>query len=147
MPPKKASTAPLPPPITQHFALTTSKKQRVAAPPAVVRPVTNRTPTRLLVDRDTEVAYAEVVNGVAVCLETGVDLFEVGRRGGDDDYGGASMGSRRALDFSPPQTLDPHPKWRDVRSQDLLDAGVLTENDFLQGKAGLTVAQYEAWMA
>ena len=149
MPPKKA-TAPLPPPITQHFALTTSKKQRVAVPPppsAVARPVYNRTPTRLLVDRDTEVAYAEVVDGVAVCLETGVELFEVGGRRGDDDYGGASVGSKRALDFSPPSTIDPHPKWRDVRSQDLLDAGVLTEDDFLQGKAGLTVAQYEAWMA
>jgi len=155
MPPKKAAAAPLPAhhTITKHFApaAAPSKKKTIIAMPPPIAPVHDRrttttaAPPRLLVDRDTEVAYAEVVDGVAVCLETGVELFEV-RRGeaAATDSIAPRYGARR-FDFSPPPTIGPHPKWRDIRSQDLLDAGVLTEDDFMHGTAGLTVAQYEAW--
>jgi hypothetical protein len=154
MPPKKAAPLAAHPAITKHFApaAAPSKKKNIIATPPIAPVHDRRTttaapppPPRLLVDRDTEVAYAEVVDGVAVCLETGVELFEVHRGDAAATDGIAPRYGARRFDFSPPPTIGPHPKWRDIRSQDLLDAGVLTEDDFMHGTAGLTVAQYEAW--
>jgi hypothetical protein len=95
---------------------------------------------RYLLDPDTDVAYAEIVDGVAVCLETGQDMFEVHSHDRDDYVAPAPT---RKLSFAPPTSRLPGT----IVSQDLIDAGVLTEGDFIAGAAGLTRTQYDEWVA
>ena len=95
---------------------------------------------RYLIDADTDVAYAEIVDGVAICLETGQEMFEVHSSRGDDE---SVVPMKRKFNFTSPTSRQSCT----IVSQDLIDAGVLTEGHFIAGEAGLSRAQYEGWMA
>lgn len=105
-----------------------------------------------LYDKFTEEPYAEWIGNEAVCLETGEVLFESKRRGGewgddDDDDDLAFSGGHSAppkYDFTPP--AHKHPKDPSISSQDLIDKGILSLDDFLTGNAGLSVEAYRKYM-
>ncbi len=88
---------------------------------------------RFLFEQGTGMAYAEVLDNAAVCLETGQELF---RFGGGADAGGYQQcaGFQRRFDFSPP-TGNRHPNDRIVDALNLVKAGILTEEDVASQKA------------
>ena len=143
MPAKKAvPSGPVQP--KQHFFTPRSQvppavEQVVVKPVVVVPPPKPRFEPRprLLFNADTDVAYAEIIDGVAICLETGQEMFEVHGRQEEEV---AVVHQSRRLDFSPPTARYPG----ELVSQDLIDAGVLTENDFRDGSPSLTSAQFFA---
>jgi hypothetical protein len=145
MPPKKAIAAP-PPAVVPKKHFFTPRSQvtaEVVSEPVVkaaeeLRPPRYTPRPRYLIDPDTELAYAEIINGVAVCLETGQDMFEV--RSAEREEEDAPI--VRRYDFKPPASRHP----LDIVSQDLIDEGVLTEGHFRAGEAGLSRAQYVAWL-
>ena len=139
MPPKKAIAAP--PSVPKKHFFTPRSQIEVVSEPAVKAAEEPRPPRytprpRYLVDPDTDLSYAEIINGVAVCLETGQDMFEVRSFERED----APM--VRRYDFKPPASRHP----LDIVSQDLIDEGVLTEGHFRAGDAGLLGAQYANWL-
>ena len=154
MPAKRKPAAPSKPPLPRkHFFTPRSQVPEGEAeetmpvlkiPPPMLEEVKPRFQPRprYLLDPDTDVAYAEIVDGVAVCLETGQDMFEVHSHD-RDEYAAAAPAPTRKLSFAPPTSRQACT----IVSQDLIDAGVLTEGDFIVGAAGLTRAQYEEWVA
>ena len=146
---KKAVAAPGKPPLPKRHFFTprsqvpegeTEEIPVLKIPPPVLEEVKPRFQPRprYLMDPDTDVAYAEIVDGMAVCLETGQDMFEVHSH--HDDY--VAPAPTRKLSFAPPTSR----LACTIVSQDLIDAGVLTESDFIAGEAGLTRAQYDQWV-
>ena len=116
-------------------------------PPPPAAPVTFTrqpyVPRRSFVyDKLTEEPYAEWVGNQALCLETGEVLFESKGRDDDDLFTGAPMVF--SFDFSPPKLN--HPKDPTIATQDLIDAGVLTLDDFKKGNSALSVEQYAAYV-
>ena len=146
MPPKKAAPQPaLPPPPKSSFFKPGAQqtpsvvKTSAASSSSFSRP--QFAPRRsFLYDKHTDEPYAEWIGNEAVCLETGEVLF-VSKRG--DDFG---FEQRQAVkfDFSPP--LHKHPKDPSITTQDLIDKGILTLDDFRAGKAGLSVEAYNRYM-
>ena len=82
-----------------------------------------------------------------MCLETGEVLFESKRGGGFEDMSYCDFGPSGAIkfDFSPPKHK--HPKDPSIASQDLIDAGILTLEDFRNGNAGLTAEAFKRYMS
>jgi hypothetical protein len=152
MPPKK--TGPLvplipPPPKSLFFKPGAAGKAVVVAP---AKPAGNSfftrkqfTPRRsFLYDQFTDEPYAEWIGNQAVCLETGEVLFESNRGSWDDGFSGKPSANVK-FDFSPPEQK--HPKDPSIASQDLIDAGILTLEDFRNGNAGLTAEAFERYMS
>lgn len=138
---------PAPPTVAKKHFFTPRSEAPVMAPIAAVvaeKPRVYQPRRRFLVDENTDVAYAEVIDGMAVCMDTGVDLFEVHRRQ-DDEYTVEDAGPLFRFNYSAPSSR--HPCDPTIVSQDLIDAGVLTEGSFREGKAGLSRAEYEKWVA
>ena len=100
-----------------------------------------------LYDKHTEEPYAEWIGNEAVCLETGEVLF-VSKRGNEEEDDDGTFGSTTTTyfkhDFTPP--AHKHPKDPSIASQDLIDKGILTLDDFLTGNAGLTAEAYKKYM-
>ena len=149
MPPKKAAPQPaLPPPPKSSFFTPGSGRQKGSVQASGIKPQQSSffrkpqfAPRRsFLYDKYTDEPYAEWIGNEAVCLETGEVLF-VSKRG--DDFG---FDQRPAVkfDFSPP--AHKHPKDPSISSQDLIDKGILTLEDFRTGKAGLSVEAYNRYM-
>ena len=88
-------------------------------------------------DKYTGEPYAEWIEGRAVCLETSEVLFESNRPW--------QNGSSATVDcdFSPPKQL--HPKDPSIATQDLIDAGILTVEDFRKGTTALTAEAHAKW--
>ena len=152
MPPKKAGPVPPPPPPKSLFFKAGGGKAVVSAPvkPAAKPFFTRKqfTPRRsFLYDQFTDEPYAEWIGNQAVCLETGEVLFESKRGSWDDGFAHFSGKSSTNVkfDFSPPRHK--HPKDPSIASQDLIDAGILTLDDFRNGKAGLTVEAFKKFMS
>ena len=96
-----------------------------------------------LYDKITNEPYAEWIGNKAVCLETGEVLFESKKGHGEFENGGFQRGNVK-FDFSPPAHM--HPKDPSISSQDLIDKGILTLEDFRVGKAGLSVEAFNKYM-
>ena len=141
-PPKKPvkkkvipSSAPPPPPPKKSFFIPGAAVSQSAAQSFVRKPpfIPRRS---FLYDQFTDEPYAEWIGNEAVCLDTGEVLFESKRGSGFDNE---QLGERAAaqFDFSPP--TQKHPKDPSIVSQDLIDAGILTTEDFKNGSAGLSL--------
>jgi hypothetical protein len=153
MPPKKASAAPPPPPPPKGSFFKPGGSGKAASssvdkPPPAGNPFFTRkqfTPRRsFLYDQFTEEPYAEWIGNQAVCLETGEVLFESKRGSAWDDRSSSSVVATK-FDFAPPKHT--HPKDPSIASQDLIDAGVLTLDDFKNGRAGLTAEAFNQYIA
>jgi hypothetical protein len=149
MPPKKASAAPPPPPPKDSFFKPgkAASSAPPAAPPAGNPFFTRKqfTPRRsFLYDQFTEEPYAEWIGNQAVCLETGEVLFESKRGSAWDDRSSSSVVATK-FDFAPPKHT--HPKDPSIASQDLIDAGILSLDDFKNGRAGLTAEAFNQYIA
>ena len=148
MPPKKASAAPPPPPKGSFFKQGKAASSAPPAAPPAGNPFFTRkqfTPRRsFLYDQFTDEPYAEWIGNQAVCLETGEVLFESKRGSAWDDSARSSVVAAK-FDFSPPKHT--HPKDPSIASQDLIDAGILTLDDFRNGRAGLTVEAFNQYIA
>ena len=150
MPPKKAAPQPKAPPPKSSFFLSGNSKKDVK-PTIGQSNFTRRpqfTPRRsFLYDQYTDEPYAEWIGNEAVCLETGEVLFESKRGGGFEDMSYCDFGSSGAIkfDFSPPKHK--HPKDPSIASQDLIDAGILTLEDFRNGNAGLAAEAFKRYMS
>ena len=141
MPPKKASPAPAPPPPKNTFFKPGFRKAAVILPAPTAFPRQQFAPRRsFLYNKDTGDAYAEWMGNEAVCLETGEVLFE---SKGSVDYGSSSSGgfSPAKFDFTPPKQR--HPKDPSITTQDLLDADIITLEDFKNGRSALSVEAHE----
>jgi hypothetical protein len=91
-----------------------------------------------LYDRHTGEPYAEWIGGQAVCLETSEVLFESNRSW--HNGGGEAV----KFDFTPPKQR--HPKDPSIDTQDLIDAGILTLEDFGKGVAvALSAEAHAKW--
>lgn len=102
-----------------------------------------------LYDKHTEEPYAEWIGNEAVCLETGEVLFVSKRENNEEEDDDGTFGSTTTTtyfkhDFTPP--AHKHPKDPSIVSQDLIDKGILTLDDFLTGNAGLTAEAYKKYM-
>jgi hypothetical protein len=148
MPPKKAGAVPPPPPPPKGSFFKQGGSGK-AISSAAAKPVANPFFTRkqfaprrnFLYDKFTDEPYAEWIENQAVCLETGEVLFE--SRSGTWDNARSSAAAK--FDFSPPKHK--HPKDPSIASQDLIDAGVLTLDDFKNGRAGLTEEAFHRYMS
>ena len=141
MPPKKAAPQPTlpPPPKSSFFRPGAHKYAETPQPTAAPLDSSSKRPRfaprrSFLYNKDTGEPYAEWICNEAVCLETGEVLF-VSKRGDDFGFGG-SFNQDARFDFSPPTQA--HPKDHSIASQDLIDKGLLTLDDFRAGKAGLS---------
>ena len=141
---KKIPVTPVIAPPKETFFNPGFRKPAKPQPPPPVAPFTRQpyVPRRNFVyDKLTEEPYAEWVGNQALCLETGEVLFESKGRD-DDDFFTAPMAP--SFDFSPPKLN--HPKDPTIATQDLIDAGVLTLDDFKKGNSALSVEQYAAYV-
>ena len=135
MPPKKAAPAPKQIPTKESFFQTKRtmveiKKVEVEAKQATAKP-TNVRPRRFLFEKDTDVAYAEVVDGAAISLDTGEVLFRFG--GAREEYP-QQGGFTRPFDFSPPDGKR-HPNDPAIDVLNLVKAGILMDEDVANQKA------------
>ena len=149
MPPKKAGPPNAPPPPKSAFFQGGSSSKKDVKPVVATMMWTPRyTPRRnFLYDQYTDEPYAEWIGNEAVCLETGEVLFESKRGDEFDGMSCSDFGPRATVkfDFSPPKHK--HPKDPSIATQDLLDAGILTLEDFRNGKAGLSAEAYKRYMS
>lgn len=79
MPPKKAAPKPLVPSRESFFLPhrpMVARKDKTAQPPPPPEAVRRELPRRFLYEQGTGVAYAEVVRDVAVCVNSGCELFK-----------------------------------------------------------------------
>jgi hypothetical protein len=97
-----------------------------------------------LYDQYTDEPYAEWIGNEAVCLDTGEVLFESKRGGGFDEERFGQQAAAVQFDFSPP--MHKHPKDPSISSQDLINAGILTIEDFKNGTAGLSLEAFKRYM-
>lgn len=137
-------------PLKSSFFSSGSRLESPAAPPQFSKQHMPFVPRRsFLYDRFTEEPYAEWIGNEAVCLETGEVLF-VSRRGedefsfGEPYYNYQSAPETVKFDFTPP--THKHPKDPSISSQDLIDKGILTLDDFLTGNAALSVEAHRKYM-
>jgi hypothetical protein len=135
MPPKKAAPAIKPIPTKESFFMSKrtmmDSKKEVENPIPVVGRQTDNRPRRFLIDKGTDVAYAEVVDDTAISLETGLVLF---RFGDAREEFQETVGFKRKLDFSPPiGKRHPNDKFVDVLN--LVKAGIIREEDVAKQKA------------
>jgi hypothetical protein len=109
-------------------------------------------------DKVTGEPYAEWVNGVAVCIHTGQELFRsrrcyqeggnsTGQYGDDESFGGAGgCAAARPFDYSVPKQR--HPNDYSVSTDEILASGFITEDDFkAPDGAAIRLADYEAYVA
>ena len=155
MPPKKAAPAPAAPPPPKSAFFKQGGHKTTAAPASAKAQNTffprkpQFQPRRsFLYDKYTDEPYAEWIGNEAVCLETGEVLF-VSKRGEDDDWGSEGGGfvfpqKMVKFDYTPP--VQKHPKDPSISSQDLIDKGILTLEDFSCGRAGLSVEAFNKYM-
>ena len=100
-------------------------------------------PRRFLFDKSTGEAYAEWINDDAVCLETGDVLFS--SRNKNREYDPDEMHEYRRFDFSAPsfrRVDDPT-----IYTDELIEDGVLTMEDFAVNGASLTSERMRAWLS
>ena len=88
---------------------------------------------RILYEQGTGMAYAQVVNNVAVCLETGDELFRFRDRV-DEDEGYAVVVAAPRFDFTPPSGKR-HPNDRSVDVLGLVNAGLMSNEDIASGRS------------
>ena len=86
-------------------------------------------PQRLLYDPNTCLPYAEIVDNVAICLDTGVELFRFG-----ESYNEERREFGKRFDFKPPGGVR-HPSERFVDVEGLVKAGILAEKDVASQKS------------
>ena len=84
-----------------------------------------------------------------MCLETGEVLF-VSKRGDEEDFADDSSSFAndpfvKRFDYTPP--AQKHPKDPSISSQDLVDKGILTIEDFRRGNAALSLDAYTKYIA
>ncbi len=144
-----ATPTPPPPPKTSFFKPGGQKKETAApkSTPFSKKPTASFTPRRsFLYDKYTDEPYAEWIGNEAVCLETGEVLFVSTRGGEEEDYFCCEPAppSSSRFDFTPP--AHKHPRDPSIASQDLIDKGILTLDDFRTGNAGLSVEAYKKYM-
>jgi len=90
---------------------------------------------RFLYNKETNEAYAEVVDGSAICLETGEQLFRFKDSEGDKEGGGSSGFTHGVrFDFTPPGGKR-HPSERFVDVPNLVKAGILSGSDVASHRA------------
>ena len=157
-PPKKKPTPaqpPPPPPPKSSFFKPGGERGSISLPLNNVKSTSSTsttprfTPRRsFLYNKLTEEPYAEWIGDEAVCLETGEVLF-VSKRGEDEEEGfGSFVDSSdpfvKRFDYTPP--AQKHPKDPSISSQDLIDQGILTIEDFRRGNAALSVEAYTKYM-
>jgi hypothetical protein len=136
MPPKKAAPAPKQIFSKESFFQPKRTLQDIKKAPEdpkqeIIKPVDVR-PRRFLFEKDTGVAYAEVVDGTAVSLDTGEVLFRFG--GSAREEYPQQGGFIRQHDFSPPMgTRHPDDPFVDVLN--LVKAGILTDAEVASQKA------------
>ena len=127
---------------------------KVSIPLAPVLPVSqygnndNRfqfTPQRRFVyEQGTGVAYAEWINGVAVCVHTGQELFRSRSFAADLDES-AGSGVMQAPDYSVPKQL--HPNDFSVSTDEMLASGFITLEDFkAPNGAAVRLVDYEIFL-
>jgi hypothetical protein len=93
-------------------------------------------------DKETGEPFAEWINNVAISLETGEELFR-SRRSTEEQYVFEDGRPSGFFDFSVPtfyRADDPA-----IYTEDLIQCGILSEQDIIDGKAGLTQEKYIAW--
>ena len=90
-------------------------------------------------NKETGEPYAEWINNVAICLETGEELFK--SRSYYEDQGN----QQRYMDYSVPTYYrdDDHT----IYTADLIAAGIITDQDLAVGNGALTKEKYEQWKA
>jgi hypothetical protein len=101
---------------------------------------------RFVYDKSTGEAYAEWIDGVAVCVHTGQELFRSRslRGGGDDDFVG-STAPASSFDFSVPKQR--HPNDFSISTEDVVASGFLTLADFkAPDGAAIRLADYELYL-
>ncbi len=143
MPPKKAAPAPaIPPPKNTFFKPGFREPAKLVLPPPVITSRQSFAPRRsFLYNKQTGEPYAEWIENQAVCLETGEVLFE---SSGEYYQGGRKAVNHDAkFDFAPPTSR--HPKDPTIVTQDVIDAGVLTLDDFKAGKSAMSVEMCEVF--
>jgi hypothetical protein len=89
-------------------------------------------PRRFLYEQGTDSAYAEIVGNTAVCLMTGMDMFQLG--GGREEYAQSSAPFQRRFDFTPPDGKR-HPDERYVDVHGLVKAGIISDSDVASHRA------------
>ena len=110
-----------------------------------VRPVNPfHKPPPLLYDSGSGLAYAEVVDGRAFCLDSGAELFKFKNRDDDDDAATVCIVPSKALDFTPPAgKRHPDDRWVDVAG--LVEFGLLSDED-VSSRKGFTAEQLRELM-
>ena len=100
-------------------------------------------------DKDTGDAYAEWINGEAVCIHTGEVLFRSRRaQQGDDEYAYVQTESAAVLfkpDYSVPKQR--HPNDYSYSTDEILASGFITVDDFKEPNgAAIRLADYDAFL-
>lgn len=136
MPPKKAAPVVKQIPTKQSFFEKKRVMQEVKSVDPVQdekKPVPQGPKRRFLYAQGTGVAYAEVVGDVAICMETGLEMFRFGSRD-ENDFNFESTGVQRRFNFAPP-TGKRHPDDKFIDVLGLVKAGILSDFDVASGRA------------
>jgi uncharacterized protein YacL (UPF0231 family) len=150
--PKPKKVAVLKPKVLKnHFFL--PREQQEFEDPSKMTPVNAAIPQVIMPQREikrhflfnnlTGEAYAEWINNEAVCLETGMVLFR-SRNKTNEDMEMYEEGNWRKYDFRVPdfrRVDDPT-----IYTEDLIQDGVITVEDFRMNGAALTLERVKTWM-
>jgi hypothetical protein len=116
--------------------------RKAADPPAPAAPSFTRQPfvprRSFLYNKETGEPYAEWVGNEALCLDTGEVIFESSGEGYLSRVPAAV-----SFDFTPPKHKNP--KDPSIGTQDLIDTGVISFDDFRKGNSALSVEKYEEY--
>jgi hypothetical protein len=97
---------------------------------------------RFVYDKVTGVEYAEWINGVAYCLNTGEELFRSRNATGEE---ASSSGQDKPFDFSVPKQR--HPNDYSIDTNDILASGFLSLSDFkAPNGAAIRLIDYENYL-
>ena len=100
---------------------------------------------RFVYEQGTGIAYAEWIDGVAVCVHTGQELFR-SRGAVDESFAcGSGGGSMQPHDYSVPKQR--HPNDYSVSTDEMLASGFITLEDFKTSNgAAVRLVDYESFL-
>jgi hypothetical protein len=152
MPTKKKKLQPQPPPrkvVKTDFFVHQCHQQFENLVPVIKSEDAGSTPSSFpppreqrrffIYNKETGEPYAEWINNVAICLETGEELFKSRSYYEDQDN------QQRYMDYSVPTYYredDPT-----IYTADLIGTGIITKQDLVVGNGALTKEKYTAWRA